>query len=311
MQRMGLTQEVAVAKLRPAGAIYFSMDEADVQRILKFEDTMVGSDGLPHDVKPHPRLWGTFPRVLGHYSRDIGLFPLETAVYKMTGLTAEKFGLAGRGRLAPDCFADITIFDADSIADEVHVRSPRRPAPARGIDTVIVGGTPVWRGGKATRRAAMAAGAARRPQRLSLLRVALGWPRGAGGCLMLQDFVQEVPRALRARLAVAEELLLGAVLDDLAGIHERTTRCATLRAKPISWVTTIMVMPFSCASCTITSSTSPTISGSSAECWARRTAWRSGSSTGHGRSPRAAAARRRAARGTCLFARSGRRGPGT
>jgi N-acyl-D-amino-acid deacylase len=147
-QRMGLTQEVAVAKLRPAGAIYFSMDEADVQRILKFEDTMVGSDGLPHDVKPHPRLWGTFPRVLGHYSRDLGLFPLETAVYKMTGLTAQKFGIVERGRLAPGCFADITIFDADSVADAATFNAPT--TRARGIDTVIVNGTPVWRADRAT-----------------------------------------------------------------------------------------------------------------------------------------------------------------
>jgi N-acyl-D-amino-acid deacylase len=57
----------AVEKIKPAGAIYFMLDEKDVQRILEFGDTMVGSDGLPHDARPHPRLWGTFPRVLGHY----------------------------------------------------------------------------------------------------------------------------------------------------------------------------------------------------------------------------------------------------
>ncbi len=68
--QMGLSQDEAVARLLPAGGIYFSMDEADVQRILAFEPTMIGSDGLPHDAFPHPRLWATFPRVLGHYSRD-------------------------------------------------------------------------------------------------------------------------------------------------------------------------------------------------------------------------------------------------
>src|SRR6516165_2698100 len=57
----------AVDRLQPAGAIYWMMDEADVQRVLRFEHTMIGSDGLPHDTHPHPRLWGTFPRVLGHY----------------------------------------------------------------------------------------------------------------------------------------------------------------------------------------------------------------------------------------------------
>src|SRR5207253_3596591 len=73
---MGLSPEDAVDALQPAGAIYFLMDEQDVQRILAFPGTMIGSDGLPHDPAPHPRLWGTFPRVLGHYSRDVGLFPL-------------------------------------------------------------------------------------------------------------------------------------------------------------------------------------------------------------------------------------------
>lgn len=145
---MRVSQEEAVAKLRPAGAIYFSMHEDDVQRILKFEDTMVGSDGIPHDAKPHPRLWGTFPRVLGHYSRDLGLFPLETAVYKMTGLTAAKFGLTDRGVLKAGAFADITLFDAGSVGDGATFEEPTRPA--RGIDTVIINGTPVWRGGADT-----------------------------------------------------------------------------------------------------------------------------------------------------------------
>ena len=138
----------AVARLRPAGAIYFSMKEEDVQRILKFEDTMVGSDGIPHDIKPHPRLWGTFPRVLGHYSRDIGLFPLETAVYKMTGLTAAKFGLKDRGVLKAGAFADITIFDAAEIGDGATFEQPTQPA--RGIEAVMVNGTFVWQGGAAT-----------------------------------------------------------------------------------------------------------------------------------------------------------------
>ena len=92
-------QDDAVARLLPAGGIYFSMDEADVQRILAFAPTMIGSDGLPHDAFPHPRLWATFPRVLGHYSRELGLFSLEQAVHKMTGLTAQTFGLADRGVL--------------------------------------------------------------------------------------------------------------------------------------------------------------------------------------------------------------------
>src|SRR6195256_2982823 len=97
--RMGMSIEKTVAKLLPAGAIYFSVDEKDVQRILAFEHTMIAPAGLPHDAAPHPRLWGTFARVLGHYSRGLGLFSLENAIHKMTGLTAKTFGLAVRGVL--------------------------------------------------------------------------------------------------------------------------------------------------------------------------------------------------------------------
>ena len=146
--QLGVSQEEAVKRLSPAGGIYFSMDEADVQRILHFEDTMIGSDGLPHALKPHPRLWGTFPRVLGHYCRDLGLFPLETAVYKMTGLTARNFGLAERGVLQPGYWADIAIFDADRIGDAASFDAPTQAA--RGIDSVIVNGVPVWQQGRST-----------------------------------------------------------------------------------------------------------------------------------------------------------------
>jgi len=147
MKRMGLGMEDTVAKLLPAGAIYFSMDEKDVQRILAFDGTMIGSDGLPHDAAPHPRLWGTFPRVLGHYARGLGLFPLETAVHKMTGLTAQTFGLQGRGILKEGYAADITIFDAGTVEESATFARPIQPA--RGIDAVIVNGALVWKDGKA------------------------------------------------------------------------------------------------------------------------------------------------------------------
>jgi N-acyl-D-amino-acid deacylase len=147
-RRLGMPRAEAVESIKPAGAIYFMLDENDVQRILAFEQTMIGSDGLPHDTKPHPRLWGTFPRVLGHYSRDLKLFPLETAVHKMTGLTAARFGLAGRGALKEGNYADITIFDAATVIDTADFE--RTTEPAKGIEIVIVNGEVVWRGGRQT-----------------------------------------------------------------------------------------------------------------------------------------------------------------
>jgi N-acyl-D-amino-acid deacylase len=146
--KMGLSQAEAAARLIPAGAIYFTMDEADVQRVLAFGPTMVGSDGLPHDAKPHPRLWGTFPRVLGHYARGLGLFPLETAVHKMTGLTAKNFGLKDRGVLKEGAYADLCLFDAGTVDEAATFARPIQHA--RGIESVIVNGAVVWRDGKPT-----------------------------------------------------------------------------------------------------------------------------------------------------------------
>jgi N-acyl-D-amino-acid deacylase len=146
--RMGVGVREAVDRLLPAGAIYFSMDEKDVRRILGFEHTMVGSDGLPHDAAPHPRLWGTFPRVLGHYARDVGLFSLETAVHKMTGLTAKTFGLVDRGVLKRGYAADITLFDASAV--DAGATFEKSIQPALGIAAVLVNGTTVWREGRST-----------------------------------------------------------------------------------------------------------------------------------------------------------------
>jgi N-acyl-D-amino-acid deacylase len=138
----------AVGRLQPAGAIYWMMDEADVRRVLSFDKTMIGSDGLPHDIHPHPRLWGTFPRVLGHYCREVGLFGLETAVHKMTGLSAARFGLTGRGVVRPGAYADLCVFDPETVIDRATFDEPT--VPAAGIDHVFVNGSPVWSDGKST-----------------------------------------------------------------------------------------------------------------------------------------------------------------
>ncbi len=141
----GCSAVEAARRLLPAGAIYFQMDEGDVRAILSFPLTMIGSDGLPHDSHPHPRLWGTFPRVLGHYARDLGLFSLEEAVHKMTGLTASRFGLAGRGLLREGHAADLVVFDPARIRDMATYETPTRPA--EGIAWVIVNGVVAWHPG--------------------------------------------------------------------------------------------------------------------------------------------------------------------
>lgn len=137
--------EEAARRLMPGGAIYFSMAEDDVDRVLAHPLTMIGSDGLPHDERPHPRLWGSFPRVLGHYSRDRGILSLEQAVHKMTGLPAKQLGLGKRGVIAPGNAADIVIFDPVKVTDRATYQSPH--AAPEGIRGVFVNGRlAVWDG---------------------------------------------------------------------------------------------------------------------------------------------------------------------
>ncbi|MGL5446464.1 MAG: N-acyl-D-amino-acid deacylase family protein [Rhabdaerophilum sp.] len=140
--------EEAAGRLSPAGGIYYKMEERDVRTILAHPSAMIGSDGLPHDRHPHPRLWGTFPRVLGHYVRDLKLMTLESAVHRMTGLPARVFGLTDRGLIAEGYAADITIFDPALIIDRANFDEPLRPA--RGIERVIVNGAVIRESGKAT-----------------------------------------------------------------------------------------------------------------------------------------------------------------
>ena len=144
----GCSEREACDRLQPGGACYFQMREDDVQRVLRFPATMIGSDGLPHDSHPHPRLWGTFPRVLGHYARDLGLFTLEQAVHKMTGLPARKFRLAGRGLVAVGHRADLVVFDPATISDRATFDAPA--VTSAGIDLVMVNGRVAYRDGALT-----------------------------------------------------------------------------------------------------------------------------------------------------------------
>ena len=134
----GVSQQEACRRLQPGGACYFQMNEDDVRRVLSHPRTMIGSDGLPHDARPHPRLWGTFPRVLGHYCRDLGLLDLGSAIFKMTGLPAAQFGFHGRGRIAPGYAADITVFDPETIRDHATYAIP--DLLSEGVVYVFVNG---------------------------------------------------------------------------------------------------------------------------------------------------------------------------
>ena len=134
----GLSLLDSAKKLQPAGAVYHNMDEADVQNVLSYSESMIGSDGLPADPYPHPRLWGTFPRVLGHYCRDLGLLELREGVRKMTGLPADKFRLFNRGVIKEGNFADLVLFDPRTIMDTANFREPKQAAA--GVKNVWVNG---------------------------------------------------------------------------------------------------------------------------------------------------------------------------
>ena len=135
---LGCTPNEAIATLEPAGAVYFFMDEGDIIRIMRSPEAMIGSDGMPDDQQPHPRLWGTFPRVLGRYVREQSVLSLSDAVYRMTGLPAQRFGLRNRGIIEVGNYADLCVFDPESILDSATFEQPTRPAV--GIHYVFVNG---------------------------------------------------------------------------------------------------------------------------------------------------------------------------
>lgn len=136
----------AARKLQPAGAVYHCMDKEDVKNILRHPLTMIGSDGLPNDPHPHPRLWGAFPRVIADYCRDQGLFDLPTAIHKMTGLSASEFNLQHRGVIAEGYFADLVLFDLEKIESTATYADPKQLAT--GIEKVWVNGALTYQPGQ-------------------------------------------------------------------------------------------------------------------------------------------------------------------
>ncbi|WP_030910199.1 N-acyl-D-amino-acid deacylase family protein [Streptomyces sp. NRRL F-5126] len=129
--------------------ISHSMREDDVRRVLAAPFTMIGSDGVPRPGLPHPRWAGTFARVLGRYVRELGLLGLPDAVHKMTGATAARFGLTGRGVLRDGGHADLVVFDPETVADRATFSDPL-PAPC-GVRIVVVAGAVVVEDGEVTK----------------------------------------------------------------------------------------------------------------------------------------------------------------
>lgn len=124
-----------------ASCVYHAMDEQDVERIMKHPQTMIASDGRliePGMGHPHPRWYGTFPRVLGHYARDKKTITLTDAIYKMTKLPATTLGLNNRGELKENMMADIVIFNPKTINDKATFEKPHQYP--EGIDYVIING---------------------------------------------------------------------------------------------------------------------------------------------------------------------------
>jgi N-acyl-D-aspartate/D-glutamate deacylase len=146
-ERLGLSPEEACMHLLTAAGghitiILFSMDEQDVHRVIQAPFAMIGSDGLPlRSGRPHPRLYGTFPRFIQRYVRELKLLTLEEAVRKITAFPAARFGLTRRGVLAAGMVADLVVFDAARIGDLATYSEPQ--VYPEGILAVVVSGQPV------------------------------------------------------------------------------------------------------------------------------------------------------------------------
>jgi N-acyl-D-amino-acid deacylase len=132
--------DLVVLEGRGTTAIFYSMSEEDVQRIMRFPLTMIGSDGIPGfgSAKFHPRFTGTFPRVLGNYVRQKGIISLEDAIRKMTSLPAQTFKFFNKGLVKEGFDADLAIFDPATVIDQATFETPG--LPPKGICFVVVNG---------------------------------------------------------------------------------------------------------------------------------------------------------------------------
>lgn len=137
--------DLIVISAGPVECVCFGQLEDNVRILMRHPLVVVGSDGdalAPYGVlsksKPHPRYYGTFPRVLGHYVRDEKVLSLEEAVKKTTSITAERFGLNDRGVIREGAWADLVLFNAQTVADRATYNDPHQYP--EGIPYVIVNG---------------------------------------------------------------------------------------------------------------------------------------------------------------------------
>ena len=124
------------------------MDEPDVIRIMKHPFAMIETDGDPVGYgigHPHPRSYGAFPRVLARYVRELNVLSLEEAIRRMTSLPMEQIGQNSRGKIAEGMYADVVIFDPNTIQDKATFTQPHQYAT--GVRHLIVNGVPVIRNG--------------------------------------------------------------------------------------------------------------------------------------------------------------------
>ena len=148
-------RELLIAENGSVGMVGFGMSEEEIRSVLTHPLVMVASDGGAaadygplSETTPHPRYYGTFPRVLGKYCREEGLFDLPTAVHKMTGLPARRLGLPDRGRIDVGLAADLVVFDPETVIDRADFMNPHQYA--QGIDCVLVNGSVVVEKGEHT-----------------------------------------------------------------------------------------------------------------------------------------------------------------
>jgi N-acyl-D-amino-acid deacylase len=131
--------DLLVSERGRAGMILFSMSEEDVAQVISLPYSMIASDTIhPPAGLPHPRMYGTFPKVLRKYVRETGLLSLPKAVRKMTALPAARVGLRQRGLIRQGNIADLVLFHPEDVADKATYADPAQAA--QGIDMVWIGG---------------------------------------------------------------------------------------------------------------------------------------------------------------------------